>query len=53
MLALKIFLAKVMPKYRVLQSEKSNMGDLKVTQSNQKITSTVTSFCTDVCDWTV
>ena len=32
MLALKIFLAKVMPKYRVVQSEKTNTGDLKVTQ---------------------
>ena len=30
MLALKIFLAKLMPQYRVVQSAKSNMGTLKV-----------------------
>lgn len=44
MLALKIFLAKLMPQYRVVQSAKSNMGTLKVRDLEMKLRN-LTTLC--------
>lgn len=54
MLALKIFLARLMPHYRVVQGEKTNKGDLKVNNKYCKLYSKLWIINdVDVCKWNV
>ena len=48
MLALKIFLARLLPQYRVVPGEKTNKGDLKV-KENIKVYSILILHLVDIC----